>query len=256
MSGVVILLLLFPPLIVNAGSPLQGGKLIAKVGDTKKYALTQFFDRTDYDGDGDNSTFLFSEDWGKSIRDEDGNLIEVKFQKGSTIKFKITGSIDNISIQRTFDEGTETPSDGRLLGLPFLFARIVSPGFREICRMALRVVVSTVDNKSYWEEIAEEEECYTVEGDLFRLSATSNWDDELITTLEYDYYRNWRTGWLTSFYARSLNESITIFEYEYSMVEDDPDFVSFSIIPVIIGLVLIVFPVVRRKTRFFREKKC
>ena len=156
------------------------------VGDSMRYTFTKIFDLNDYDEDGDLYTRT-----GHFIAEND-TIIEMTIRQGSSLFCEILTLDEYATIQLTLD------------GITF-----------ELSGDYGWFITKTTDNRTYWEEYAEqisdEYQNVSVEGDMVVHRTTDNWNDG---TSYYISKINWRTGWLSYTYQKETNGTHTIREME------------------------------------------
>ena len=195
-----------------------------KEGDSMTYTISKFFELADSDGNGDpESTTL-------SIQNEDGEIVNITFGKGSKFTTKITALNGVATTQTTY--GSTVVQESTVGG----------------------VVMKTVDNKSYWEEYASERSggnkswlglssgSVKVEGNYV---VTSSFLDMNGTILESIVKVNWKTGWYEYTFSKSSNSTHTISEME--VTSGSSSLTRFEIIPIIGGLFIIALVVSRKR---------
>jgi hypothetical protein len=161
------------------------------VGDSITLELTQFYDNSDSDGDGNINTHRFT------ITDENDHSVNITWTAGSKIKNTISQLNDSGAyIKRTYD--------GKVTG--------------KETRTTL-IVQKTVDNVTYWEEYAQLITTSTrnasVDGSLFIVEEKyiiPPVNDTLLEMLKYDL----KSGWLVYQYQKLFNSTTVIGESTFT----------------------------------------
>jgi hypothetical protein len=194
--------------------PQQDLEWKVKVGDSKTYVVDKWFDDSDLDGDGDKNTQT------TEVTDEDGKIVEVIWQKGLTIKTTITDLNSNPTVKFTFNG--EVTSEETIPVLPTVF--------------------KTIDNKTYWENLAESNNAISVEGDLVINETKIEVFDLTMTNL---IKTNWKTGWVTYLKLDAANSTHTVSEIIYSEKGDGVP--GFEMAPILLGIVVITLLVYKKR---------
>ncbi|MFX0152481.1 MAG: hypothetical protein ACFFAJ_16960 [Candidatus Hodarchaeota archaeon] len=215
---IIIFLFLIIPLSSSSALSLHELEWKVKIGDSKTYTVDKYFDDTDFDGDGDKYKQTVE------VTDEDGERVDVVLEKGTTLKVTITDLNDIATVKFTCDSNVTTGETSILL--PSLFAL-----------PAQSMVAKTVDNKKYWENLAENKHGMSVEGDFVVI-------EDILTDLTLDpeteitvKRRNWKTGWVTYVHRKITNWTDTIAEIEFST--EAAGLPGFKITPIVLGIVVI-----------------
>ncbi|MFX0174423.1 MAG: hypothetical protein ACFE9L_21300, partial [Candidatus Hodarchaeota archaeon] len=169
----------------------------------------------DLDGDGDKNTET------ALVTDENDETVEVVFREGLTIKATITKLNDQPTVKFTYDGEVTT---------------------KEVVPV-LPMVFKTVDNKTYWEELAAANEKLAIEGDLIVNKTTIHLDTVLVLTNIIK--TNWKTGWVTYLYMDAVDGTETVSEVIYSEKGDGVP--GFEMAPVLLGLVVITLLVSKKR---------
>jgi len=212
---IIIILFLVISLSCSTALPQQDLEWKVKVGDTNTYTVDKIFDDDDLDGDGDKNTET------SSMIDEDGESVEVVVKKGSTVKVTITELNDVPTVKFTWN-GDVTTSE------------VTDPPFP--------TVFKTVDNKTYWETLADGNDTMSVEGDLVIREIEFVVSDLTMTTI---YKTNWKTGWVTYLLLGAANATHTVVEVIY--IVKDAGVPGFEITPIVLGIFVITLLVYKRR---------
>ena len=161
------------------------------VGDSITFELTQYYDKSDGDGDGNINTHQFT------ITDENDHSVNITWTTGSKIKDTITQLNESGAyIKRTYD--------GKVTGKETKTTVIVQ---------------KTVDNVTYWKEYAQLITTSTrnasVEGTLFVVEEKyilPPANDTFLETLKYDL----PSGWLVYQYQKLYNSTTVIGEATFT----------------------------------------
>ncbi|MFX0152482.1 MAG: hypothetical protein ACFFAJ_16965 [Candidatus Hodarchaeota archaeon] len=212
---VTLILFLMISLSCSTAIPQQDLEWKVKAGDSKTYVIEKWFDENDLDGDGDKNTET------ASVTDENDESVEVVFREGLTIKATITKLNDQPTVKFTYDGKVTT---------------------KEVVPI-LPMVFKTVDNQTYWEELAAANENITIEGDLIVNETTVQVDTVLIFTNIIK--TNWKTGWVTYLAMDAVDGTQTVSEVIYSEKGDGVP--GFEMAHVLLGLVVITLLVYKKR---------
>ncbi|MFX1518086.1 MAG: hypothetical protein ACFFC6_17450 [Promethearchaeota archaeon] len=158
-----------------------------KVGDSQTYTITEFYDQSDSDKDGNPHSSR------GEIETETDELINVTVTKGSTVKVEIVELGFVAVIRYTYEEEVRTKAhDDDGWGLGYL--------------------MKTIDDQSYWEDWARFKPDYFVEGPYLVLRMSDQ--EEEGVTWEQVRKRDWKTGWMMYQSWKVYNESSLLTQYE------------------------------------------
>jgi len=198
-----------------------------KVGDSRTYTLSKYFDIRDVDGNGDPESKIYS------VTKEDGTKENITWKKGTKYTINITALGDHSA---TFQ---------------LIFGNITSN--KRTSGIGGGHIRKTIDNKSYWEfktiidsyPFVGENVNYTVEGNNYvkKLLRYTNYGVkyELISK------RNWKTGWLTYSYEKTTNDTHTKWEEEITSGSSSIGITSIEITTIFVGLTIIAIVVSRKR---------
>lgn len=177
------------------GSPSQAAQTAewkVKVGDSKTYEVTKYYDAylINYDGNPDE----------ENVTVGDQTYI---YKKDITVKVEITKLNSIAEVNETYyGEVTISNALGTTpQGSPW--------------------VDKTIDNKTYWEEFLPDDPTgainYTVGDNLVEEKGKKPWILDATITWEWTSKINYKTGWLEYMYQTLYNSSTTLTEVEFSV---------------------------------------
>ncbi|UCE14354.1 MAG: hypothetical protein JSV04_04050 [Candidatus Heimdallarchaeota archaeon] len=213
--GVILLSLFILHLIGSStGTVFQTLEWKVSTGDSKTYSIDKFFDETDTDGDGDKNTQTITVD-GEEVVLKKGTSFKIEIvslsDTGATIKM-IYGDIEGS------EEADQSPPSSW--------------------------VTKTIDNKTYWENWASGNAAYSVDGDNIVVESSMSMAG---MTVETTVKRNWKTGWLASMSAKSVQGGTTQMEVEISSGDGAGTIPGFDVFPVFLCIVITTLVTYRKR---------